>query len=66
MERWEYKTITYKTGGWLGGKVDAEDFEAGLNAYGAEGWELVTCFDTSIAQGQSRDVIAVFKRRRSD
>lgn len=64
MEQWEYKTIKYKTGGFLGGKVDPEQFEHELNQYGFEGWELVSCFDTNLSQGQSRDVIIVFKRRR--
>ncbi|RCX21460.1 uncharacterized protein DUF4177 [Fontibacillus phaseoli] len=64
MEQWEYKTIKYKTGGFLGGKVDAEEFEAELNQYGLDGWELVSCFDTSISQGQSRDVIVIFKRKK--
>ncbi|WP_219836092.1 DUF4177 domain-containing protein [Paenibacillus sp. R14(2021)] len=64
MEKWEYKTLTYKTGGFLGGKLDPEEFEGLLNEYGTEGWELVSCFDTSKSQGQSRDVIAIFKRRQ--
>jgi len=64
MERWEYKTIKYKTGGFLGGKIDPEEFEVELNQYGSEGWELVSCFDTSMGQGASRDVVVVFKRRR--
>ena len=64
MEQWEYKTIKYKTGGFLGGKVDPEEFEEMLNRYGNEGWELISCFDTSISQGQSRDVITIFKRRK--
>ncbi|GIO63816.1 DUF4177 domain-containing protein [Paenibacillus cellulositrophicus] len=63
MEQWSYKTVKYKTGGFLGGKVDEEEFEDLLNSYGYEGWELVSCFDTSVSQGQSRDVIAIFKRK---
>lgn len=47
----------------MGGKVDEEEFEDLLNSYGYEGWELVSCFDTSVSQGQSRDVIAIFKRK---
>lgn len=27
MKQWEYKTMKYKTGGFLGGKVDTEEFE---------------------------------------
>lgn len=64
MEQWEYRTMKYKTGGFLGGKIDDRDFEEGLNSYGQEGWELVSCFDTSQSQGASRDIIAVFKRLR--
>ncbi|PQP86064.1 DUF4177 domain-containing protein [Paenibacillus sp. AR247] len=63
MDQWSYKTVKYKTGGFLGGKVDEEEFEDLLNSYGYEGWELVSCFDTSVSQGQSRDVIAIFKRK---
>ncbi|RAR41489.1 DUF4177 domain-containing protein [Paenibacillus sp. MDMC362] len=63
MDQWEYKTLKYKTGGFLGGKVDEEEFEDLLNSYGIDGWELISCFDTSVHQGQSRDIIAVMKRR---
>ncbi|WP_274650890.1 DUF4177 domain-containing protein [Paenibacillus humicola] len=64
MEQWEYRTMKYRTGGFLGGKVNTDDFEVGLNLCGSEGWELVSCFDTNSAQGESRDVIAVFKRKK--
>ncbi|WP_127532159.1 DUF4177 domain-containing protein [Paenibacillus kobensis] len=64
MEQWEYKTIKLKTGGFMGGKVNEELLEQELNIYGFEGWELASCFDTSSYQGQSREVIIVFKRRK--
>ncbi|KKO52632.1 DUF4177 domain-containing protein [Paenibacillus sp. DMB20] len=63
MDQWEYKTVKYQTGGFLGGKVNEDELNELLNSYGYEGWELVSCFDTSQNQGQSRDVIAIFKRR---
>lgn len=63
MEQWEYKTLKYRTGGFLGGNVKQENFEEELNRYGMDGWELVSCFDTSISSGQSRDIIVVFKRK---
>ncbi|MFP4978523.1 DUF4177 domain-containing protein [Paenibacillus sp. CN-4] len=63
MERWEYRTAKYQTGGFLGGKIDQGEFEELLNSFGSEGWELVSCFDTSLGQGASRDIIAVFKRK---
>lgn len=31
MEQWEYKTLKIKTGGFLGGKVDEQEFEEELN-----------------------------------
>ncbi|MBW7477090.1 DUF4177 domain-containing protein [Paenibacillus oenotherae] len=63
MDRWAYKTVKYKTGGFLGGKIKEDEFEELLNSYGFEGWELISCFDTSVYQGQSRDIVAVFKRK---
>ncbi|GFN30266.1 hypothetical protein PCURB6_05260 [Paenibacillus curdlanolyticus] len=44
--------------------MNEELLEQELNNYGFEGWELVSCFDTSSYQGQSREVIIVFKRRK--
>lgn len=64
MEKWEYKTTKFQTGGFFGGKLDANEFELMLNNMGEQGWELISCFDTSQAQGASRDVVTVFKRRK--
>ncbi len=61
---WEYKTIELATHGFLGGKLDRTKFEALLNELGRDGWELVNAFDTNQGHGQTRDVIAVFKRAR--
>lgn len=63
MNQWEYRTVKYQTGGFLGGKVNEVELDELLNSYGYEGWELVSCFDTSQSQGQSRDVIMIFKRQ---
>ncbi|MDF2946463.1 MAG: hypothetical protein K0S51_1142 [Bacillales bacterium] len=63
MERWEYKSIKFKPGGFFGGKLNEEQFERELNENGQEGWELISCFDTSFGQGTSREVIAVMKRK---
>lgn len=65
MDYWEYKTLKYATGGFFGGKIDHEEFEVELNNLGYEGWELVSCFDTSMSQGASRDIIVVFKRKKT-
>lgn len=65
MEKWEYKTTKIETTGFNGGILAQEDFENDLNRMGSQGWELVSCFDTSQAYGRTREVVAVFKRRMS-
>jgi len=62
---WEYKTLkTPATGGLLGGKFDDVALETKLNELGGQRWELVAAFATHMGYGQSRDVIAIFKRER--
>lgn len=63
MEKWEYKTIKVETKGFSGGILQTENFEYELNIMGAQGWELVSCFDTNQSYGASREVVAVFKRK---
>ena len=66
MERWEYKSIKMETTGVMGGIVETEILDSQLNALGAEGWNLVSVFDTNMAvNGASREVVAVLKRSRS-
>lgn len=60
----EYKTIELAAHGFLGGKIDRVKFELLLNELGRDGWELVNAFDTNSGYGQTRDVIAIFKRPR--
>lgn len=60
--RWEYKTVQFAAKGFLGGKLDSGQIEAHMNSLGAEGWELVTAFDTNYGQGATRDVLIIFKR----
>jgi hypothetical protein len=61
---WEYTTFMLAATGLLGGNVDGDVLTAKLNELGAEGWELVSMFDTNRAQGRTRDVVAVLKRPR--
>lgn len=66
MERWEYRTLKFKIGSFWGGvKVDENEFESKLNEAGEQGWELVSCVDTSEHQGQSKELIVIMKRRKS-
>lgn len=53
-----------ETKGFIGGILEIKDFDCQLNKLGEEGWELVSCFTTNQGQGTSREVIAVFKRRK--
>lgn len=62
MTYWEYRTEQFETKGLMGGKLEINAFQDKLNQLGKEGWELVSCFDTNMTDGQSRYVIAVFKR----
>lgn len=61
---WEYFTEKHEPGGWVGGKVDLSALSGSLNRLGAQGWELVSAFDTNINQGATREVILIFKRPR--
>jgi hypothetical protein len=60
---WEYKTIKLGTKGFLGGKVEEVKLEKALNDLGRQDWELVSIFATNQTQGQTRDIVAVLKRR---
>lgn len=63
--RFEYLTYKFATAGFIaGGNLDGDAFNAKLNELGHEGWELVSCFDTNMMHGRTRDVVAVFKRER--
>lgn len=62
MEKWEYRTIKVMTKGFAGGILEIQNFDTELNKMGYEGWELVSCFDTNQSYGQTREVVAVFKR----
>jgi hypothetical protein len=60
--RWEYQTVKLKAKGFLSVKIDEVQMDAMLNDLGRDGWELAAAFDTSVAQGSTRDVVVIFKR----
>ncbi len=62
MQRWQYKTVKVEAEGWMGGIVNVQELDDVLNDLGAQGWELTSVFDTNMAQGASREIVAVFKR----
>ena len=60
--KWEYTTVKMAATGFTGGKLDEDAFTDCMNELGNQGWELVTAFGTHQGGGQTRDVVAVFKR----
>ena len=48
----------------MGGKVDEKELDTLMNRLGSQGWELTTAFDTNQSDGQTRDVVVIFKRPR--
>lgn len=66
MEKWEYTSTKFETRGMFGGILEEKPFEKELNKLGEQGWELVTCFPTAEAYGRSKEIVAVFKRRRQE
>jgi hypothetical protein len=63
MDKWDYKTVKFIPKGFLGGKLDSEEFNNQLTKLGHDGWELISCFDVNQHEGVSREVVAVFKRK---
>jgi hypothetical protein len=65
--KWDYKVIKLDAAGfWISqGHIDEAALEAEMKRLGAQGWELVSAFDTSRGGGGTRDVIAVFKQPAS-
>jgi hypothetical protein len=66
MTGWEYKSVelgaekhSFFT---LGGRIDVGKLDALLGGLGAQGWELVSAFDTNAGAGETRFVVAIFKR----
>ncbi len=61
--KFEYSTVVFDTTTLLlGSKLDHQRFNAKLNDYGKDGWELVNVFDLNRAGGTTYEVVAVFKR----
>jgi len=62
---WDYKTVKFPaSGGFLGGKFDEAALTERLNELGGQRWELVAAFSTHQGYGQSRDIVAIFKREK--
>ena len=69
MKRWEYHLLKipvhYSNGRGvttIHGRMDDASIAKQMQMLGAQGWELVSSFDRSEHQGQSCEVIMIFKR----
>lgn len=60
--KWEYKTVVFDTGGFLGGKVNPHEVDEICNEMGQDAWELVTVTATASSQGHTRSLVLIFKR----
>ena len=64
---WEYKTVEIMPEkSFWGGKFNAAAIENELNAYGEQGWELVGLSNPAMGYGETRALIAVFKRKKEN
>jgi hypothetical protein len=62
---WEYIAQALNVAGvFTMGNVDPKLLNETLNWYGAQGWELVSTFDTAANTGGTRTVVLIFKRPR--
>src|SRR5690242_436690 len=64
--RWEYRTLAFNVArGFFpfssGGQVEGDEISGALNRLGAEGWELVSAFDTNDVSGQTKMVVCILK-----
>ncbi|MFD1950244.1 DUF4177 domain-containing protein [Sphingomonas arantia] len=59
----EYKVMSQKDK-WFSRKFDPESLEQGLNAYAAQGWEVISVATASIPGigGNREELIVVFER----
>jgi hypothetical protein len=65
MQKFEYHLQKYDATGFWGGKLDLGQMDIEFNRLGRDGWELVSIFDTNSGHGQSRWIVATFKRPRA-
>lgn len=65
MEKYEYYTYVYDTEGFSGGKINANKLGSEINQLGNLGWELVSSVSTNQANGYTRSIMCIFKRKIS-
>lgn len=62
MKKFEYKTITVPTKGWMKFKQDFEALDVQLNKLGRLGWELVSTIGNVYHAGSYSENVLILKR----
>ena len=65
MKKFEYKTLTIPTKGWMKYKHDFEALELQLNELGKLGWEVVTSVSNVYHSESSAGAVILLKREIS-
>jgi hypothetical protein len=62
MKKFEYKTFTVPTKGWMKYKLNFEALEVQLNELGKLGWEVVTSMSNVYHGGSYASNVIILKR----
>ena len=65
MVQWEYKSVKVPVQSWMGSDVNTIALDDEFNRLGERGWEMIAAVELSAQGGASREIVAVFKRERS-
>jgi hypothetical protein len=57
---WEYRTIKFHAGGFMGKDIDVNDINTYLNEAGEEGWEVVSALPLQ----NGIEILVIMKRLR--
>jgi len=65
IPKWEYRSLRFDFNGFLksAGQFEGEHFREHANKLGRQGWEMVNTFDTNHYDGDTRFIVAIFKRQ---
>jgi hypothetical protein len=64
LDRWEYRVAELDLGSWSSGDHYGQVLEAGLNALGEDGWELVSAVRRRARDSYDERLTCIFKRPR--
>ena len=62
MKKFEYKTFTVPTKGWMNYKLDMGELETKLNFFGKQGWEIAASIGNVYETASYKKNIIILKR----